>query len=82
MSSPAREPGFFLDWKQTQSVLGTCPLLPQGPSEWFLLKGSREMERGAKKEEAALSRRPSPMVGDVKGGTAAPQDVQRCLWAA
>lgn len=72
MSSPAREPGFSLDWKQTQSVLGTCSLLPQGLSKWLLLKGHGEMERGAKKEEAALSRRPSPVVGDVKGGTAAP----------
>lgn len=32
---PTGEPGFFLDWKQTRSVLGACPVLPQRPNEWF-----------------------------------------------
>lgn len=61
------QPGSFLDWKQTLSVLGAWPVLPQRPSEWFPLKGCREMVRGAETEGEALSRWPSPTVGDIEG---------------
>lgn len=50
-------------WEHAQSCL-------KGPASGSL-KGRREMVRGAEKEEA-LSRWPSPMVGDVKRGTPPP----------
>ena len=37
---PAREPSFFLDWKQTLSVLGARPVLPKGPASGFLQRGA------------------------------------------
>lgn len=64
---PVREPGFFLGWKQTQSVLGACPVLPQRPSEWFSA-GMQAMVGGAEREGQALSRWPSPVVEGGKGG--------------
>lgn len=42
---PTRKPGFFLDWKQTRSVLGAWPVLHQRPSEWFSKGAQRDGER-------------------------------------
>lgn len=43
------------------------PSCPKGPASGSL-QGCGEMARGAEREGEALSKCPSPIVGDVKGG--------------
>lgn len=63
------------------SKQGVCWEHAQSCPESGSPKGRREMVRGAEKEEA-LSRLPSPLVGDVKRGTSPPPRCAEILWAA